>query len=218
MAAGASSEVLVAELVSVSAARGGRELIADLTLTIRAGTVTVVQGPSGSGKTTLLRLMTGLERPDRGVVRICGQELSGLDRSALARVRRQHVAVAGQAGSLLETLDVRENLDLARDARSLPADHELVEGWIDALSLHAVRHRAVRVLSGGERQRVAVARALVAEPALAVMDEPTSQQDEAGAERLVAVLVAAARRGLGVVVATHDPVLTAAADHVVTLG
>ncbi len=207
-----------AEIVTVSVARDGRDVLADLSLVVRRGELTVVQGPSGSGKTTLLRLMTGLERPDTGVVRVCGTDLAGLDRTALARLRRAHLTVAGQSGSLLETLDVRENLDLVRDARALPADDELVEGWIEALGLAPIRHRPVRVLSGGERQRVAVARALAVDPELTVMDEPTSQQDEANAERLVTVLVAGARRGLAVVVATHDPVLTAAADQILTLG
>ena len=87
-----------------------------------------------------------------------------------------------------------------------------------ALGLTAVRHRPVRVLSGGERQRVSVARVLAAEPTLAVLDEPTSRQDEAHAELVVAALVAAARGGGAVVAATHDPVLVAAADTVVTLG
>jgi energy-coupling factor transporter ATP-binding protein EcfA2 len=112
---------------------------------------------------------------------------------------------------------VLENLALIREARGLPADPDLVRHWLDALGLDALRHRHVRVLSGGERQRVSVARVLAAEPAIAVLDEPTSQQDEANAERLVGVLVAAARRGTAVVAATHDPVLVAAADEVVTL-
>ena len=185
---------------------------------VRRSELTVVQGPSGSGKTTLLRLMTGLERPDQGVVRICGTDLGPLDRAALARLRKAHLTVAGQSGSLLETLDVGENLELVRDARGLPSDAALVDAWIEALGLAPLRHRPVRVLSGGERQRVAVARALAVDPDLAVMDEPTSQQDEANAERLVGVLAEAARRGLAVVAATHDPVLTAVADHVVTLG
>jgi energy-coupling factor transporter ATP-binding protein EcfA2 len=113
---------------------------------------------------------------------------------------------------------VTENLDLVRLARHLPADPDRVREVIEALGLTPLRERPVAALSGGERQRVAVARVLVAEPPLAVLDEPTSRQDEAHAELVVAALQAAARRGIAVVAAAHDPVLTDAADTILALG
>src|SRR5204863_340340 len=81
----------------------------------------------------------------------------------------------------------------------LPDDPDRELHWLDVLGLAPLAHRPVRVLSGGERQRVSVARTLIVTPAVAVLDEPTSQQDEANAERLVDVLVAAARQGAAVV-------------------
>ncbi len=216
----------------ITVARAGQTVLSGLDLDLRPGTLTVVQGRSGSGKTTLLRVLAGLERPDRGQVRVGDTDLSGLDRAGLAALRRRYIAVAGQSTALVDSLDTDENIDLARVARGLvpglapglvpglvsglvsqrPADDPVV-----ALGLVAVRGRAVRVLSGGERQRVAVARVLATEPAIAILDEPTSRQDEAHAELVVAALLAAARRGVAVVVATHDPVLTAAADEVLDL-
>jgi ABC-type lipoprotein export system ATPase subunit len=207
----------VAELAGVRVRRGGVEVFSAHDLTLRAGTLTVVSGPSGSGKTTLLRVLTGLERPDEGRVTVAGTDLAGLDRAGLAGLRRGYVAVCGQDGALAETLNVDDNLELAREARGLADSPELVARWRDGLGLTGVRHRPVRVLSGGERQRVAVARSLSVQPVLAVLDEPTSQQDEANAERVVAVLVAAARSGMAVITATHDPVLIEAADVVVDL-
>jgi ABC-type lipoprotein export system ATPase subunit len=192
--------------------RDGRRVLDGVSLVLRSGTLTAVQGRSGSGKTTLLRVLCGLERPDAGTACVAGTELSGLDRDGLAALRRRHVGVAGQGTALVETMDVTENLDLVRLARHLPAAPELVDDLITALGLSAVRDRAVRVLSGGERQRVAIARVLAGTPELAVLDEPTSHQDEAHAELVVAALTSAARRGVAVVVATHDPVLIAAAD------
>jgi ABC-type lipoprotein export system ATPase subunit len=197
--------------------RAGRRVLDRQDLRLRGGTLTVVQGRSGSGKTTLLRILVGLERPDSGAVRLAGTELFTVDRAGLAALRRRYVSVAGQDGALVETLDVAGNLELARQARGLPADPDVVDGWVDGVGLTAVRHRPVRLLSGGERQRVSVARSLAVEPLIAVLDEPTSQQDEAHAELVVSVLAAAAARGVAVVVATHDPVLVAAADHVVPL-
>jgi ABC-type lipoprotein export system ATPase subunit len=199
-------------------ARDDRVLLADLDVDVAAARLTVVQGPSGTGKTTLLRVLTGLERPDDGRVLLAGQDLGELDREGLAALRRAHVAVAAQGGALVEALDVAGNLALAREARGLASDHDEVERWLDALGLHGLRHRPVSMLSGGERQRVAVGRALVVRPDLTVLDEPTSQQDEANAERLVAVLSEAAGEGRAVIAATHDPVLVEAAGAVVRLG
>jgi ABC-type lipoprotein export system ATPase subunit len=201
----------------VTVDRAGRRVLDGQELEVRAGTVTVVRGRSGSGKTTMLRILSGLERPDKGTVTVLDTDLSALDRTGLAALRRLRIGVAGQGTALLEALDVTENLEVARQVRGLPADPERVDSWIDALGLATLRHRPVRVLSGGERQRVALARVLVVDPRVAVLDEPTSQQDEANAQRLAGVLTAAARQGTAVVAASHDPILIAAADSVVTL-
>jgi ABC-type lipoprotein export system ATPase subunit len=206
-----TSPVSVGELDGIVVDRDGRRILDGVSLHLAAGALTTVSGRSGSGKTTLLRVLCGLERPDAGTVRVSGEDLAGLDRSGLAALRRRHVGVAGQGTALLETMDVAENLDLARVARHLPADPDHIHALVEALGLTALRHRPVRALSGGERQRVAVGRVLAVSPALAVFDEPTSHQDEAHAELVVAALVAAADRGVAVVAATHDPLLTAAA-------
>jgi len=184
---------------------------------VPARRVTVVRGRSGAGKSTLLRLLTGLDRPDAGTVTVGGVDLAGLDRAGLAALRRRTCAVVGQDVHLAETATVRANLELARAVRGLAGDPAVLGRWSEALGLTGLGHREVRLLSGGERQRVAVARALVAGPRLAVLDEPTSQLDEAFAERLAGVLVEAAVDGAAVVVASHDPVLVSAADLVVDL-
>jgi ABC-type lipoprotein export system ATPase subunit len=202
----------VASVTGIVVDRDDRRVLDGVSLVLRAGTLTVVRGRSGSGKTTLLRVLCGLERPDAGIACVAGTDLSGLDRDGLAALRRRHVGVAGQGTALVETMDVTENLDLVRLARHLPANAELVAGLIASLGLTAIAHSPVRVLSGGERQRVAIARVLAGTPELAVLDEPTSHQDEAHAELVVAALTAAARRGVAVLVATHDPLLVEAAD------
>ncbi|WP_290859885.1 ATP-binding cassette domain-containing protein [Hamadaea sp.] len=198
---------VVASLSEVSLARDGREILSGLSFDVRAETWTVLKGRSGSGKTTLLRLLAGLERPDSGQVVVQGTDLSTLDRAELARFRRTWLGVAGQRAALVETLDAVANLHVAREARGLPENAELIGRLIARLGLTGVRHRPVETLSGGERQRVAVARALAAEPSIAVFDEPTSQQDEAHAGLVAATLRAAARAGAAIVVATHDPLL-----------
>jgi ABC-type lipoprotein export system ATPase subunit len=211
------SDQPIASLTDVTVDRGGRRVLEKRSLELYAGRLAVVRGRSGSGKTTLLRVLAGLDRPDVGSVVVAGIDLATLDRDGLAAMRRTHMAIAGQAAALLESLDVTANLEMARQVRGLETAPELVAAWIDALGLAPLRDRAVRVLSGGERQRVGLGRVLAVEPDIAVVDEPTSQQDEANAERLVAVLTAAAARGIAVVAATHDPVMVAAADDVLDL-
>jgi ABC-type lipoprotein export system ATPase subunit len=207
----------VASLRGGRVAYGDRVVLDDVDLDVCAGALTLIRGRSGSGKSTLLRVLTGLVDPDAGRAVLAGVDLAGLRRAARADLRRGHVAVAGQGGALAEPLDVIENLVLARTARGLPADPHLIDKIVEALGLTPLRTRAVRLLSGGERQRVAVARSLVVERPLVVLDEPTSSQDEAHAEIVARVLAEAAAAGRAVLCATHDPVLADVADLVRTL-
>jgi ABC-type lipoprotein export system ATPase subunit len=207
----------IARLSGVAKGYPGRPVLVGLDLEVRTGEVLAVRGRSGAGKSTLLRLLVGLDRPDHGRVELDGTDLSGCDRAGLARLRRRIAAVVTQDVHLAEAADVAANLELARTVRGLPSDPAEVDRWLEALGLGGLRHRPVRLLSGGERQRTAVARALAVRPRLAVLDEPTSQLDEAAAEILAAVLAGAAGQGTAVVVATHDPVLVAGATRVVDL-
>jgi ABC-type lipoprotein export system ATPase subunit len=208
---------VVAALERVTVAYGDRIVLAGVDLNVRASALTVVRGRSGSGKSTLLRVLTGLADVDAGRVTLAGRDLASLDRTGRADLRRREVAIASQLGSLGEPLDAVENLTLARVARGLAGDRDAVDRTVEHLGLQAVATRPVRLLSGGERQRVGVARALVAGRPLVVLDEPSSQQDEAHAELVATALAAAAGGGTAVLCATHDPVLIAAADSVLAL-
>ena len=198
--------------------RAGRTVLRGVDLEAAPGELVAVVGPSGSGKSTLLRALIGLEAIDGGDVFLGGARLEQLDRAARASLRRTHVAHAAQGTSLAEAASVMENLSLAREIRDgtneSPSAHEVCT----SLGLVGLLDRPVRQLSGGERQRVALARALVSGAPLVVADEPTSQLDEASAERAVGALQAATRRGVAVIVATHDPVLVRAADQILDLG
>jgi ABC-type lipoprotein export system ATPase subunit len=208
----------VARLRDVTVRLGDRTILDRLSLEILTGRVTVVSGRSGSGKSTLLGALTGLLRVDSGTVELAGTTLSGLDREARARSRRERVAVASQDGGLVDAMDIDENLALARAVRGLPDDPALADRLLVGLGLAALRARPVRLLSGGERQRVAVARTLVVSPALAVLDEPTSQLDETHAGQVAQALLAVSRDEVAVLVASHDPAVLAVADEVLDLG
>ena len=214
----ATDGAVVASLHDVDIAYDGVPVLVGVDLAVRAGRLMVASGRSGSGKSTLLRALVGLAPVDRGEVVLLDRPLAGLSRDERAAVRRSGVAVVTQGGSLVETLHVRDNLELARVARGLPVDDVLTDDLCARLGLATLAHRPVLSLSGGERQRVALARALAVEPVLAVLDEPSSQLDEAGAEIVAGVLAEAAARGVALLVASHDPVLLEAADEVVELG
>jgi ABC-type lipoprotein export system ATPase subunit len=212
------SENLPAALADhVSVTRAGRTVLDGVDLEVTAGALTVVHGRSGSGKSTMLRLLAGLDRPESGRVEVAGTDLGSLDRNGLADLRRARVAYSGQSVHLAEALNVAETLQLARAGRGLPNDDTLVDDWLAALDLDGLRTRQVRLLSGGERQRVAVARALSVQASLVLVDEPTAQLDEAHAELLAQALRRATEGGAAVVAASHDPVLSAAADGLLAL-
>jgi ABC-type lipoprotein export system ATPase subunit len=204
-------------LRAVEKGYGDRPVLRGLDVDVLAGRLLVVRGRSGAGKSTLLRILLGLERSDAGTVHVDGVDLATLDRNGLADLRRRCVSMTGQDVHLAETVDIATNLELARAVRGLVDDPALLAATVESLRLTPLLGREVRLLSGGERQRASVARSLVVQPRLVVLDEPTSQLDEASAEGLVAVLVRVAAEGTAVVVASHDPVVVDAADAVLDL-
>lgn len=164
----------------------------DVSLELEPGSIVGLVGPSGSGKTTLINMIVGFDRPDAGTV-----ALPAADRDDWNRI-----AIIPQDLGLIDDLDLIENVELpARLGNRQPIPTEDV---VVALGLAGLERRTPEEMSLGERQRVAVARAVVASPALLVADEPTSHQDEANAGRIVELLVQAAHRGSAVLVTTHD--------------
>ncbi|MFF8409419.1 ABC transporter ATP-binding protein [Streptomyces omiyaensis] len=186
--------------------------------TFRPGVLTALVGPSGSGKSTLLAVAGALLRPDRGRVLLNGTDLAALGDRERARARRERVGYVFQSGNLLTGLTAEEQLLAAasiagRRPRALRARELLTEVGL----AHRLAHRPDQ-LSGGERRRIALARALLLEPELLLVDEPTAAVDRSRAEDLAALLVRTTHRyGSVTVVATHDPVVTEAADATVDM-
>ena len=209
----------VAELIAVTKGYGMRAVFDGFSATFPRGLLTAVVGRSGSGKSTLLHLLAGLERPGAGDVVVCGASLKALDRSALAALRRGHVALVGQDPGLVSFLSAAENVALAGSVRGVadpePRPYELLAG----LGMTERADQRVARLSAGERQRTAIARALVGEPDLLLVDEPTSRLDRASAGPVALLLARAAHeRGIAVVCATHDTLLIDHADRRIDLG
>jgi putative ABC transport system ATP-binding protein len=190
----------------------------DVSLALHSGTFTAIMGPSGSGKTTLLQMAAGLDRPDRGTVRIGASELTGMGERRLAQLRRRHVGFVFQSFNLLPSLTAAQNVILPL---KLAGEHPSRRVGREALGrvglAERARHRPAQ-LSGGQQQRVAIARALVTAPDVIFADEPTGALDSRSAREVLAILRDAADRDRRtLVMVTHDPMAAAVADRVVFL-
>ena len=189
-----------------------------ITLSLDRGTFTAVMGPSGSGKSTLLQCAAGLDRPDSGIVRVDGTELTGGGEAELTRFRRGRVGFVFQQYNLLETLTVAQNTVLPLKLAGRKVDRRRAEEVLTSVGLgDRLGHRPDQ-LSGGQKQRVAIARALVTDPRVIFADEPTGALDTRSARDVLRLLREAVRvHGRTVVMVTHDPVAASYADSVVFL-
>ncbi len=186
-----------------------RPALDGVSLAVEAGEVVALLGPSGSGKSSLLNLAAGLDRPTEGAVVVTGQDLAGLDETAMARFRRQRIGVVFQACHLLPSLTALENVLVparlaAVDRRA--AGRRAAE-LLERLGVGDVAGALPGQLSGGEQQRVALARALVNRPSLVLADEPTAALHSAAGHEVMGLLAEVGRDGQAVVVATHDAAL-----------
>ena len=191
----------------------------DVSLAIPRAQVTVVVGPSGSGKSSLLRLLACIDRPDAGEVLIAGQRVDRLRARARRRLRRQQIAYLFQrpGENLLPYLDAVAQIRLAGQLRGTAVPEADALELLDRLGLRERADHRPAQLSGGEQQRLAVACAVVGSPALVVADEPTAELDTAAAERVLAAMEQLAGCGVGFLLSSHDPRVSAIADGFVRL-
>ena len=181
-------------------------------LDIAAGERVALTGESGSGKSTLLHLIAGLDRADRGEIKLDGLSVGDLSDSGRAALRRDRLGLVFQQFNLIPSLDVADNL--AFQAR-IAGRHD--PAWqtelIKRLGLADLLKRYPEQLSGGQQQRVAIGRALATRPLLVLADEPTGNLDEATADEVLALtrdLVA--QTGCGFLMVTHSARLAATLD------
>jgi ABC-2 type transport system ATP-binding protein len=182
------------EAAGLSVRRGGAEVLQRLSFTVGAGRVTGLLGPSGCGKTTLMRALVGVQRNVSGTLRVLGMEAG---RPPL----RSRVAYLTQAPSVYGDLSVRENLDYFASILGVP-DVE-VEVSLARVQLTALAHRTVRGLSGGERARVALASALLGDPEMLVLDEPTVGLDPLLRAQLWKLFAELAAAGAALLISSH---------------
>jgi putative ABC transport system ATP-binding protein len=178
-----------------------------VTLEIGRGEFVAVAGPSGSGKTTLLNVMSGLDRPTSGTIIVDGQNLGGMNGSGLSRLRLERIGFVFQAYNLLPVLTAYENAEyvLLMQGVGQRQRRERVMRLLERVGLSGLEERFPRELSGGQQQRVAVARAMAAEPALVLADEPTANLDSHSAAELMELMRELnAEKNMTFVFSTHD--------------
>lgn len=185
---------------------------------IYSGQFTAIVGPSGSGKSTLLHCLAGLDAVTSGLVTVAGQNLAAMDDTKLTKFRRDHIGFVFQSFNLIPTLTAAENIHLP----ALLSGKKTAPKWekqiIEILNLQDRLTHKPAELSGGQQQRVAVARALVAKPALLVADEPTGNLDSSSSMEVLKLLREAVNKlGQTVVMVTHDARAASVADRVLVV-
>lgn len=188
-------------------------------LSINDGEWVAIMGQSGSGKSTLLNLVAGLDVPDSGQVLIAGESMGDASATRRAHLRRTHIGIVLQSLNLLADLTARQNIELPMRMAGVRKSvaRERANDLLDDMGLGDLGDRLPSRMSGGQQQRIAIARALVNQPALVLADEPTGSLDRASATAVLDVLRRSHRNGQTLVVVTHDQRVASYADRVVTL-
>jgi putative ABC transport system ATP-binding protein len=185
----------------------------NLNLSISAGEYVAVMGPSGSGKSTLLNLLGLLDRPNTGLYRLEGRDVTTLSPDEQARVRSERIGFVFQSFHLVPRLTAAENIALPMVLAGLaPAQRSarVKQALQDYGLVNRADHRPDE-LSGGQRQRVAIARATIMQPAMILADEPTGNLDRATGEEVIRLLESLNAQGVTLIMVTHDSALGARA-------
>jgi len=199
---------------------GELEVVRGVSLTIKTGEFVCLVGKSGCGKTTLLSLLSGLERPTSGNVKLDGKDITSATEDELALFRRENVGFIFQSFNLIPTLSAWENVALPLFPTKMTGD-ERKHRATDLLERMELGHRMDHLpsaLSGGEKQRVAIARALVNNPEILFADEPTGNLDSATGDAIIEILDRLhTQEGVAILMVTHEVELAKSADRLIRM-
>jgi len=186
---------------------GAIHVLKGVNLTVHRGEFVGVRGPSGSGKSTLINMITGIDRPTDGSVRVAGQPIEKMSENELARFRGKHIGVIFQFFQLLPTLTIIENVMLPMDFCRIWQPKERPERAMQLLEQMGLADQANKLpntLSGGQQQRAAIARSLANDPPLLVADEPTGNLDSKTADKVFSLFEDLVAGGKTFIMVTHD--------------
>lgn len=190
----------------------------DVSFSVEKGEFVATMGPSGSGKSTLMHLLGGVDRPTSGQVFLQGTDLYGMAETALAIFRRRQIGLVYQFYNLIPVLNVRENLTLPLLLDERRVNKAQLEQLVGILGLEDRLNHLPHQLSGGQQQRVSIGRAVIANPALMLADEPTGNLDSRSSAQVMALLrYFHQKKGQTLIMITHDERIARQADRLITI-
>jgi phospholipid/cholesterol/gamma-HCH transport system ATP-binding protein len=197
----------IAEFIDVWKAYARRDVLAGVSLKIRKGEVLCVLGPSGTGKSVTIRHINGLEKPDKGDIKVFGESIIHLTEEELSPMRRL-VAMLFQGGALFDSMNVEQNVAFPLKEHTDKSDAQIAEIVADKLlvvGLPGTQRKMPSELSGGMRKRVALARSIALEPEIIMYDEPTTGLDPVTSEKIAQLIADLnARLKITSIAVTHD--------------
>jgi putative ABC transport system ATP-binding protein len=188
-----------------------------VSLSVRRGEVVAVMGPSGSGKSTLVNCLAGLDEPDGGWVAVAGKRITRRPKAEQSALRARLIGLLLQSGNMLDHLTIGDNLRADMHFGAMKRDGDLVEKALADVGLPGRRGSFPDQLSGGELARASLALALINDPAVLIVDEPTGEVDDENERIVLELMRERARKGGAVLVVTHSPVVASVADRVLHL-
>ncbi|GLY31139.1 ABC transporter ATP-binding protein [Kineosporia sp. NBRC 101731] len=205
-------------LTEVSREYGDVTALHQVSVDVEPGEFVAVMGPSGSGKSTLMHCAAGLDTPTSGRVSVGGIAIGGLNETRRTELRRERVGFVFQSYNLVSSLTVEDNITLPLRMAGRPADRAWMSELVERVGLTDRMHHLPGQLSGGQQQRAAIARALVARPAVVFADEPTGALDLRAAREVLKLLRSMVDDlGQTVVMVTHDPAAAAHSDRALVM-
>ncbi|PID28218.1 MAG: macrolide ABC transporter ATP-binding protein [Candidatus Cloacimonadota bacterium] len=193
--------------VSVEALKG-------VTVEIKKGEFTAITGPSGSGKSTLMHILGCLDSPTSGSYILDGEEVSGMSKSKLAKVRNFKIGFIFQTFNLLPHINIQKNVELPLMYAGVSSSERAKKAAavLESVGLgNRLKHKPSE-LSGGQRQRVAIARAVINNPAIILADEPTGNLDTGSGKNILRIFTELHEKGHTIVMVTHDREVAKYAD------
>lgn len=213
------SDIIEAKNLTKVYRRGREEIHAlkDVDFSVDKGEFISIIGPSGSGKTALLNVLGCLDTPSGGSLRLNGVETSGLKERHLVKLRRENIGFVFQQFYLMPTLTARENIELPLLFSHKNGNKSRINEVLQMVGLANRGDHLPGQLSGGEMQRVAIGRALINDPKIILADEPTGNLDSATSQMIFELFAELNRRGMTMIIVTHNLDLARQAHKMYTL-